>query len=111
MPNQPSSTSQTTQTLLPGWANSQDSWSRTIVADVLKSRVQPSDLDIDRYLKVLLAEKKLSDDPFEPAPKIEEKQLDKNALEPVRLDSVKVGAGINAIKAGAQIDFAPGMTV
>lgn len=97
--------------LLPRWANNQDSWSRTIVADVLKNRVQPADLDIDRYLKVLLAEKKLSDDTFEAVPKIEEKQPDKNALDPVRLDSLKVGAGINAIKAGAQIDFASGMTV
>jgi energy-coupling factor transporter ATP-binding protein EcfA2 len=97
--------------LLPRWANNQDSWTRTIVADVLRSRVQPADHDVDRYLMVLLAEKKLSEDPPEAVPKIEEKQPDKNALEPVRLDSLKVGAGINAIKAGAQIDFAPGMTV
>jgi energy-coupling factor transporter ATP-binding protein EcfA2 len=97
--------------LLPRWANNQDSWSRTIVADVLKNRVQPADIDIDRYLKILLAEKKLSDDTLEAVPKIEEKQPDKTALDPVRLDSLKVGAGINAIKAGAQIDFASGMTV
>jgi hypothetical protein len=35
--------------LLPRWATDQDGWSRTIAGDVLKNRVQPSDLDIDRY--------------------------------------------------------------
>jgi AAA domain-containing protein len=99
------------QALLPTWANDQDGWCRTIAADVLKNRVQPSNLDVDRYLKLLLAEKKLSDTPFEPVPKIEEKELDANALETVRLDSIKVGDGINALKPGAQIDFAPGVTV
>jgi hypothetical protein len=97
--------------LLPPWANDQDGWCRTIAADVLKNRVQPSDLDIDRYLKLLLAEKKLSDTPFEPVPKIEEKELDANPLDTVRVDSLKVGDGINALKPGAQIDFAPGVTV
>jgi energy-coupling factor transporter ATP-binding protein EcfA2 len=99
------------QALLPRWANNQDSWTRTIVGDVLRNRVQCANVDIDRYLKLLLAEKKLSDDPFEVVPKIEEKQLDGNPLDPVRLDSLKVGNGINAIKAGAQIDFASGVTV
>jgi energy-coupling factor transporter ATP-binding protein EcfA2 len=99
------------QALLPQWANSQDSWIRTIVGDVLKNRAQCADGDIDRYLKLLLAEKKLSDDPFESVPKIEEKQVDANPLDPVRVDSLMVGDGINAIKAGAQIEFATGVTV
>ena len=50
--------------LLPKWANEQDGWCRTIAGDVLKNRVQPSDLDIDRYLKLLLSEKKLSEETF-----------------------------------------------
>lgn len=41
--------------LLPPWANNQDGWCRTIAADILKNRAQPSNLDIDRYLKLLLA--------------------------------------------------------
>ena len=45
-----------------------------------------ADADIDRYLKLLLAEKKLSDEPFEAVPKIEEKQVDGNPLDPVRVD-------------------------
>lgn len=97
--------------LLPLWANNQDGWPRAIAADVLKNRVQPSDLDIDRYLKLLLSEKKLSDEPFQPVPKIEEKQLDGNPLEAVRVDSLKVGDGVNALKPGAQIDFASGVTI
>jgi hypothetical protein len=97
--------------LLPRWANDQDGWSRAIAGDVLKNRVQPSDLDIDRYLKLLLAEKKLSLEPFEAVPRIEEKQLPGNLLDAVRLDSLKVGDGVNALKSGAQIDFAPGVTV
>lgn len=99
------------QALLPQWANNQDSWVRTIVGDVLKSRAQCGDSEIDRYLQLLLAEKKLSEDPSETAPKIEEKQFDGNPLAPVRVDSLKIGDGINAIKSGAQIDFGSGVTV
>lgn len=102
---------QTSPALLPRWANDQDAWSRTIAGDVLKNAVQPSDLDIDRYLKLLLSEKKLSEEPFQAVPKIEEKQLTGNPLEAVRLDSIKLGDGVNALKPGTQIDFAPAVTV
>jgi energy-coupling factor transporter ATP-binding protein EcfA2 len=102
---------QVSHALLPRWANDQDGWCRAIAGDVLKNRTQPSNLDIDRYLKLLLSEKKLSPDPFEAVPKIEEKELAGNQLDPVRLDSLKVGDGVNALKPGAQIDFAPGVTV
>jgi energy-coupling factor transporter ATP-binding protein EcfA2 len=97
--------------LLPRWANNHDGWCRAIAADVLKSKVQPSDLDIDRYLALLLSEKKLSNNPFQAIPKIEEKQFDGNPLEAVRLDSVKVGDGVNALKPGTEIIFATGVTV
>jgi len=60
---------------------------------------------------LLLSEKKLSPEPFEAVAKIEEKELVGNSLDPVRLDSLKVGDGVNALKVGAQIDFAPGVTV
>lgn len=103
--------SRAAQTLLPRWANNQDAWCRAIAGDVLKNRVQPSDLDIDRYLKILLSEKKLSEEPFSGIPKIEEKQLDANPLEPVRLGSLQVANGVNAIKPGACVEFAPGVTV
>jgi energy-coupling factor transporter ATP-binding protein EcfA2 len=102
---------QASHALLPRWANDQDGWCRAIVSDVLKNRGQPSDLDIDSYLKLLLCEKKLSPEPFEAVAKIEEKQLAGNPLDPVRLDSFKVGDGVNALKPGGQIDFAPGVTV
>src|SRR5260370_29095015 len=112
MPNQQQQAStQAPQALLPRWANAQDGWARSIASDILKSSVQPSDLDIDRYLKLLLSEKKLSDEPFQPVPKIEEKQFDGNVLEAVRVDSLTVGDGVNALKPGAQIDFASGVTV
>ena len=45
---------QPSHALLPRWANDQDGWPRAIAGDVLKNRVQPADLDIDRYLKLLL---------------------------------------------------------
>jgi len=99
------------RSLLPRWANDQDGWSRTIAGDVLKRRAPPSDLDIDRYLQLLLSEKKLSEEPFQPVPKIEEKQLSGNPMETVRLDSIKLGDGVNALKPGTQIDFAPAVTV
>jgi energy-coupling factor transporter ATP-binding protein EcfA2 len=102
---------QPSHALLPRWANDQDGWPRTIARDVLKNRVQASDLDIDRYLKLLLSEKKLSDEAFQAVPKIEEKQLDGSPLEPVRVDSLKIGDGVNALKPGSQIDFASGVTV
>jgi hypothetical protein len=82
-----------------------------IAGEVLKNRVQPSDLDIDRYLKLLLSEKKLSQEPFQAVTKIEEKQLAGNTLDAVCVNSVKVGDGVNALKGGTQIDFAPGATV
>ena len=86
--------------LLPQWANGQDGWIRAIAGDVLKSRVQPADADIDVYLKLLLAEKKLSVDAYDPVPTLEEKHGVGNALDAVRLDSLTVGDGVNAIKPG-----------
>src|SRR5207249_3989295 len=108
---QPLAIAPTSNAPLPTWANGQDGWCRTVTADVLKNRIQPSDADIDRYLKVVLAEKKLSDDTFEAVPKIEEKQVDGNPLDAVRIDKLKIGDGINALKLGAEIEFAPGVTV
>src|SRR5438445_8665406 len=93
--------------LLPRWANNHDGWCRAIAADVLKNKVQPSDLEIDHYLKLLLSEKKLSDEPFQAIPKIEEKEIDGSPLEPVCLDSLKVEEGVNALKPGSEIVFAP----
>jgi hypothetical protein len=111
MTNQQPAPAQPSHALLPRWANDQDGWPRAIAADVLKNRVQAADLDVDRYLKLLLSEKKLSDEPFQAVPKIEEKQLDANPLESVRIDSLKVGNGVNALKPGSQIDFALGVTI
>ena len=102
---------QTSQPLLPKWANAQDGWCRAIATDVLKNGVQASDLDIDRYLKQFLSEKKLSEEPFGDVPKIEEKQPDAGPLDSVRLDAVIIGDGVNALKPGSQIDFASGVTV
>jgi energy-coupling factor transporter ATP-binding protein EcfA2 len=110
MPVQEQTVAQT-PAILPRWANNQDGWSRTIVGDVLKNRVQPSNLDIDLYLKILLSEKKLSEEACDTVPKIEEKQLAGNMMDAVRIDSLRIGDGVNAIKPGAQIDFAPGVTV
>jgi energy-coupling factor transporter ATP-binding protein EcfA2 len=97
--------------LLPRWANDQDGWTRAIATDVLKNRVEVPGSDIDRYLNLLLSEKKLSDQPFAVIPKIEEKQLDGNPLEAVYVKSLKIGEGVNALKSGSQIDFASGVTV
>ena len=65
MPNQ-SRVALASQPLLPKWANAQDGWCRAIAADVLKNGVQASDLDIDRYLKQCLSEKKLSQERWTP---------------------------------------------
>ena len=112
MPNQQQQAgAQAPQSLLPRWANAQDGWARSIASDILKNRVQPSDLDIDRYLRLLLSEKKLSNESYQLVQKIEEKQIDGNPLEAVRVDSLTVGDGVNALKPGAQIDFASGVTV
>jgi energy-coupling factor transporter ATP-binding protein EcfA2 len=97
--------------LLPRWANEQDSWIRAVVGDVLANGVQCPDADIGRYLKHFLAEKRLSEDPIEITPKLEERQVHGNPLDTVRLNSLTVGDGVNAIKVGSQIDFAPGVTV
>jgi hypothetical protein len=108
---QPEPSVQAPRPLLPRWANDQDGWCRTIVGDILKNKGQPSDSDVDRCLKTLLAEKKLSDDSFQGVPTIEEEQLDGSPLDAVRLDSLKIGDGVNALKTGTHIDFAPGVTV
>jgi ABC-type cobalamin/Fe3+-siderophores transport system ATPase subunit len=97
--------------LLPRWANNHDGWCRTIVADILKSGSSAANSDIDRYLKLLLSEKKLSDDAVEEVPKIEEKEVDANPLEPVCLDSLRIEGGVNAIKPGVEITFGPGITI
>jgi hypothetical protein len=99
------------QALLPRWANNHDGWCRAIARDILNSKTPASDLDIDRYLTILLAEKKLSGKPFQEVSKIEEKGFIGNALEPVCLDPVKIGDGVNALKPGAEILFAAGVTV
>lgn len=105
------SVAQESRALLPRWANEQDGWVRTIVGDVLKNGGLTSDLDVDRYLKLLVSEKKLSEEPFQAVPKIEENQLGGKPLEAVRVDSITVADGVNALKPGTQIDFAPGVTV
>lgn len=110
-PNQQEPVTESSHSLLPRWANNQDGWIRAIVQDVLKTKVLPSDLDIDRYLKLLLSEKKLSEDHFPVVPAIEEKQPDNNAPQAVSLVSLMVEEGVNALKSGAQIDFAPGVIV
>lgn len=97
--------------LLPRWANTQDSWVRAVVGDLLRSRLQASDVDIDRYMQLLLAEKKLSDEPFDTVPRLEEQEVDAAEPEAVRLDSLVIEDGINALKAGGRIDFAAGVTV
>ena len=102
---------QASQPSLPKWANAQDGWCRAIAADVLRNGVQLSDLDIDRYLNRFLSEKKLSQEPFEDVPQIEEKQPDASPLDSVRLDAVIIGDGVNALKPGSQIDFASGVTI
>jgi energy-coupling factor transporter ATP-binding protein EcfA2 len=109
--NPPGATAPPSHALLPPWANSQDGWCRAITADVLKNRIQPSDADIDRYLNLLLAEKALSDDNFEALPAIEEKQVDGNPLDAVRIDKLTIGEGINALKEGVEIEFASAVTV
>ena len=97
--------------LLPKWANDQDGWVRSIVSDVLKNREESSDLDINRYLELFLAEKKLSDHSLEAIPKIEEGQMDVDPLDTVSLERLTVGDGVNALKNGATIEFAKGVTV
>ena len=103
MPSQ-SRVAQASQQLLPKWANAQDGWCRSIAADVLKNGVQASDLDIDRYLKQFLSEKKLSQEHLKDVPKIEEQQPDTSPLDSVRLDAVTIGDGVNALKPGALED-------
>jgi len=104
MPNQQQYVgAQAPHALLPRWANDKDGWSRAIAGDVLKNGAQQSDLDIDRHLRLLLSEKKLSPEPFEAVPKIEEKQLAGNPLDPVRLDSLKVGDGVKLQESMAAI--------
>ncbi len=110
-PDQTQAAGQAPRALLPSWANSQDAWCRSVTADILRTRAKLGDAAIDGYVKLLLAEKKLSDDVFEPVSKIEEKQPDGNPLEPVRLDWFQVGDGVNALKSGSQIDFGPTVTV
>ncbi len=44
-------------------------------------------------------------------PKLDDRQVDAKPLEAVRLESLTIGAGVNAIKEGAQINFASGVTV
>lgn len=97
--------------VLPRWANWQDAWVRAIVRDILRDGVEVSESDIDRYLKLFLSEKKLSSDPYQPVPQIEEKQRDVNPLDPVQLTSLTVNDGVNALKPGAEIEFAPRVTI
>ena len=100
------------QALLPRWANNQDLWVRSIVVNVLNNRVQPANDDIGRYLKLLFAEKKLSDDPIESVPKIEEKQASTEILStPYGWTRSRWGTGSMQSKAGGKIDFASGVTV
>ena len=113
MPAQPSANvpATTLNALLPRWANDHDGWCRAIAADILRNPAQASDTDIDRYLRLLLCEKQLSADAFSPVPPLEQTQVDANPLEAVQLRNLKIGAGINALRSGAELTFAPGVTV
>ncbi len=97
--------------LLPVWGNQQDGWVRGIVSDILTNRVESTEADVERYLSVLFAEKKLSSDSYELVQKIEEKPQDDAPLDPLRIDKLTMGDGVNALRSGVEIEFGAGVTV
>ena len=73
--------------ILPGWANQQDGWCRAIVDNILKTRVQVSDQDVDHYLKLLLSEKRYSTLPEEIDVKINTLKIEIEALQSTSIQS------------------------
>lgn len=97
--------------LLIEWANEEAGWVRQIATDLLSSRSPATDKDVDRYLDLLLREKGLSSSPPPVVPLIPQSAIAGSAVEPLRLSSLKITGGVNALKDGEELHFGTRLTV
>jgi hypothetical protein len=96
---------------LADWANQQDGWVRSIVAEVLVSRRPVSEETLavvrDRYL----VEKQLAEGDAAPATVLGDDGATGDTTDPLAVTSLRGCDGVNALAAGQEIRFNPRMTV
>jgi len=96
---------------LVGWADQQDGWVRSIVADVLAVRRPLSDETLAAIRDHYLVEKQLVPGTAPAPPTLTDNASAGDATDPLTLTCLKGCDGVNALAAGQDITFNPRMTV
>lgn len=97
--------------LLINWANTQDAWLRAIVAEIILTRKQLPDSEIERIYGIFLAEKAISDAEQPDVPMLELAESEETLDEQLAIVSVDEVRGVNALAEGGVIEFDPGLTI
>lgn len=101
----------TARKLLIGWANAQDDWARAIVAEVLSSRQQLGEAQLDAVFNSYLVEKGLAEGTHTAMPGIVfDKGSDAEAASFI-IEKLEAVRGVNALAAEQTIEFNPGLTI
>lgn len=93
------------------WANQQDGWVRSIVAEVLVSRRPISEEALAVVRDQYLVEKQLAEGHAAPAAVLGDDGATGDATDPLTVTSLRECDGVNALAASQEITFNPRMTV
>src|SRR5579871_2669958 len=97
--------------VLVDWANGQDGWARTLVAEVLVTGRPVAQDKLDEIYELFKTEKGLSPAQAEEVPPLATPEGGAEEEEPLLLVKLKDVQGVNALAEGHEIDFNPHMTV
>ncbi len=97
--------------LLIQWANEEAGWIRQIVTDILSSKNRATDHDVDRYFDLFLKEKHLGSENAPLVPLLAQTALNGDKSEALALKTLKIKAGVNALKDGQILEFGSSLTV
>lgn len=96
---------------LIAWANGQEGWVRSILADILSASVAPSEQRLDEYYEQMLVEKGLQPGTKKDVVTIVDSTATAVAGRSVTLTSLTEVSGVNALAPGQEITFGPKATV
>ncbi|MGV3518546.1 AAA family ATPase [Luteitalea sp.] len=101
----------TPQKVLVHWANQQDAWVRSVVAEVLSSRQSLGEESMNSAFDLFLREKELTTGEQPSIPLLRAASGEVEGVEPLRFVRLGDVEGVNALCTGAVIDFSPRLTV
>jgi len=97
---------------LLAWAAEQPSWVKHIVRDVLDGATTSDNRRVDHYRELCLREARLLEGEVAAGPELVEPVIAAPvAADPLILETLEILRGVNALRDGTAISFAPGLTV